>query len=244
MFGNVLLPKSIMNTAWIGEFTSNCQKNSLSLIMFKWCHVKEENIEYIEQFYKHGWSLTFKAWAEWDHIKARCHYQSFPSKTLSKKTWTKCLLSLSKVFDDLCQRIGGKSCKHEKMAPTVTIYENIAVTLCLMSIAILRRRLRDRARVRRRATRSWLLRRKQRSAYNTLLKEWHTEDPNEFRNYFRMDKTTLMMLLEKVRPLIHVETGYQTSGSHICGRTICSDIAFSGYWFSLSCLLLPCAFVL
>ena len=71
-----------------------------------------------------------------------------------------------------------------------------------MSIAILRRRLRDRARVRRRATRSWLLRRKQRSAYNTLLKEWHTEDPNEFRNYFRMDKTTFMMLLEKVRPLI------------------------------------------
>jgi hypothetical protein len=22
-------------------------------------------------------------------LKARCHYQSFPSKTLSKKTWTK-----------------------------------------------------------------------------------------------------------------------------------------------------------
>ena len=80
-------------------------------------------------------------------IKARCHYQSFPSKTLSKntwtkKTWTKCLLSLSKFFYHLCQRIGGKSCKHEKMAPTITNYENIAVTLCLMSIAILRRRLR------------------------------------------------------------------------------------------------------
>jgi hypothetical protein len=40
------------------------------------------------------------------------------------------------------------------MAPTLTKYENIAVTLCLMSIAILRRRLRKRARVRRRATRS------------------------------------------------------------------------------------------
>jgi hypothetical protein len=50
------------------------------------------------------------------------------------------------------------------------------------------RRLRDRARVRRRATTSWLLRRKQRSAYNTLLKELHTEDPNEFRNYqFRLE---------------------------------------------------------
>jgi hypothetical protein len=80
-------------------------------------------------------------------LKARCHYQSFPSKTLSKKTWTKCLLSLSKFFDHLCQRIGGKSCKHEKMAPTLTKYENIAVTLCLMSIAILRRGLQDRARV-------------------------------------------------------------------------------------------------
>ena len=118
------------------------------------------------------------------------------------------------------------------MAPTLTNYENIAVTLCLMSIAILRR-LCDRARVRRRATRSWLLmvvflyripkaplhqtlvfllflctshdfpiyqlcgllRRKQRSAYNTLLKELHTEDPNEFRNYFRMDKTTIQSIL-------------------------------------------------
>jgi hypothetical protein len=127
-------------------------------------------------------------------LKARCHYQSFPSKTLSKKTWTKCLLSLSKFFDHLCQRIGGKSCKHEKMASTLTNYENIAVTLCLMSIAILRR-LRDRARVRRRATRSWLLRRKQRSAYNTLLKELHTEDLNEFRNYFRMDKTNIQSIL-------------------------------------------------
>ena len=88
------------------------------------------------------------------------------------------------------------------MAPTLTKYENIAVTLCLMSIAILRRRLRGRARVRRRATRFWLLRRKQRNAYNTLLKELHTEVPNEFRNYFRMDKTTFKMPLEKVRPLI------------------------------------------
>jgi hypothetical protein len=78
------------------------------------------------------------------------------------------------------------------MAPTLTNYENIAVTLCLMSFAILRRRLWDRARVR---SRYWLLRRKQRSAYNTLLTELHTEDPNEFRNYFRMDKTTIQSIL-------------------------------------------------
>jgi hypothetical protein len=113
------------------------------------------------------------------NIKINYVLSNFPSKTLSKKTWTKCLLSLSKFFDHLCQRIGGKSCKHEKMAPTLTKYENIAVTLYLMSIAFLRRKLRDRARVRRRATRSWLLRRKQRSAYNTFLNELHTEDPNE-----------------------------------------------------------------
>ena len=170
-----------------------------------------------------------------DPVNRTVLYQSFPSKTLSKKTWTKktwtkCLLSLSSFLiifvKELEGRTGGKSCKHAKMAPTLTKYENIAVTLCLMSIAILRRRLRDRARVRRRTTRSWLLRRKQRSAYNTLLKELHTEDPNEFRNYFRMDKTTFRMLLEKVRPPI--ETGYQTSGNYICGRTTCSDIAFSG----------------
>ena len=92
--------------------------------------------------------------------------------------------SIKNFVKELEGRIGGKSCKHEQMAPTLTNYENIAVTLCLMNIAILRRRLRDRARVRRRATTSWLLRRKQRSAYNTLLKELHTEDPNEFRNYF------------------------------------------------------------
>ena len=103
--------------------------------------------------------------------------------------------NLDSFFYHLCQRIGGKSCKHEKMAPTLTNYENIAVTLCLMSIAILKRRLRDRARVRRRPTRSWLLRRKQRSAYNTLLKELHIEDPNEFQNYFRMDKTTIQSIL-------------------------------------------------
>jgi hypothetical protein len=71
-------------------------------------------------------------------------------------------------------------------------------------IAILRRRLRDRARVRRRATRSWLLRRKQRSAYNTLLKELHTEDPNEFRNYFKenfdkvFDETLIVTTVKEI----------------------------------------------
>jgi hypothetical protein len=38
---------------------------------------------------------------------------------------------LGQFFYHLCQRIGWKSCKHEKMAPTLTNYENIAVTLCL-----------------------------------------------------------------------------------------------------------------
>ena len=181
------------------------------------------------------WCLT--------RVKARCHYQSFPSKTLSKKTWTKCLLSLSKFFDHLCQRIGEKSCQHEKMAPTLTNYENIAVTLCLMSIAILRRRLRDRARVRRRATRSWLLRRKQRSAYNTLLKELHTEDPNEFRNYFRMDKTTFKMLLEKVRPLIERQDTKLREAISAAER-LAVTLRFLATDFPFPAFLLPCAFVL
>ena len=43
-------------------------------------------------------SLVIEQWKFTSALKARCHYQSFPSKTLSKKTWTKCLLSLSKFF--------------------------------------------------------------------------------------------------------------------------------------------------
>ena len=135
-------------------------------------------------------------------------------------------------------RIGGKSCKHDKMAPTLTNYEYIAVTLCLMSIAILRRRLRDRARVGRRATRSWFLRRKQRSAYNTLLKELHTEDPNEFRNYFRMDKTTFKMLLEKVRPLIERREAISAA------ERLAVTLRFLATDFPFPAFLLPCAFVL
>ena len=141
-------------------------------------------------------------------------------------------------------RIGGKSCKHEKVVPTLTNYENIAVTLCLMSIAILRRRLRDRARVRRGgATRSWLLRRKQRSAYNTLLKELHTEDPNEFRNYFRMDKTTFKMLLEKVRPLIKRQDTKLREAISAAER-LAVTLRFLATDFPFPAFLLPCAFVL
>jgi hypothetical protein len=43
-------------------------------------------------------SLVIEQWKFTSALKAHCHYQSFPSKTLSKKTWTKCLLSLSKFF--------------------------------------------------------------------------------------------------------------------------------------------------
>ena len=152
-------------------------------------------------------------------------------------------MSLSKCFDHLCQRIGGKSCKHDKMAPILTNYENVAVTLCLMIIAILRRRLRDRARVRRRATRSWLLRRKQRSAYNTLLRELHTEDPNEFRNDFRMEKTTFKMLLEKVRPLIErQDTKLREDISAV--ERLAVTLRFLATDFPFPAFLLPCTFVL
>jgi hypothetical protein len=139
--------------------------------------------------------------------------------------------------------IGGKSCKHDKMAPTLTKYENIAVTLCLMSIAILRRRLWDRARVRWRATKSWLLRRKKRSAYNTLLKELQTEDPNEFPNYFRMDKTTFKMLLQKVRPLIkRKDTKLREAIS--AAERLAVTLRFLATDFPFPAFLLPCAFVL
>ena len=104
-----------------------------------------------------------------------------------------------------------------------------------MSIAILRMRLRDRARV----TRSWLLRRKQKSAYNTLLKELHTEDPpNEFRNYFRMDKTTFKMLLEKVRQ----DTKLQEAIS--AAERLAVTLRFLTTDFPIPAFLLPCAFVL
>jgi hypothetical protein len=129
------------------------------------------------------------------------------------------------------------------MAQTLTNYENIAVTLCLMSIAILRRRLRDRARVRRRATRYWLLRGKQRSAYNTLLKELHTEDPNEFRNYVRMDKTTFKMLLEKVRPLIERQDTKLREAISAAER-LAVTLRFLATDFLFPAFLLPCAFVL
>jgi hypothetical protein len=39
---------------------------------------------------------------------------------------------------ELAGRIGGKSCKHEKMASTLTNYENIAVPLCLMRFRLTR----------------------------------------------------------------------------------------------------------
>ena len=129
------------------------------------------------------------------------------------------------------------------MAPILTNYENVVVTLCLMSIAILRRRLRDRARVRRRATRSWLLRRKQRSAYNTLLRKLHTEDPNEFRNDFRMEKTTFKMLLEKVRPLIErQDTKLREDISAV--ERLAVTLRFLATDFPFPAFLLPCTFVL
>ena len=109
-----------------------------------------------------------------------------------------------------------------------------------MSIAILRMRLRDRARV----TRSWLLRRKQKSAYNTLLKELHTEDPpNEFRNYFRMDKTTFKMLLEKVRPLIERQDTKLREAISAAER-LAVTLRFLATDFPFPAFLLPCAFVL
>jgi hypothetical protein len=90
-----------------------------------------------------------------------------------------------------------------------------------MSIAILRRRLRYRARVRRRATRSWLPRGKQRSAYNTLLKELHTEDPNEFRNY------TIFSCLQDFPPIIWQRWPKNVDGDN----RHCPSFLWQSFWW-------------
>ena len=95
-------------------------------------------------------------------VKENLDKEDLDKEDLDKEDLDKVSVVTIKVFRSSLSKIWRKSCKHEKMVPTLTKYENIAVTLCLMSIAILRRRLRDRARVRRRATISWLLRREQR----------------------------------------------------------------------------------
>ena len=97
--------------------------------------------------------------------------------------------------------------------------------------------------MRRSATRSWLLRRKQRIAYNTLLKELHSEDPNEFQNYFRMDKTTFKMLLEKVRPLIERQDT-QLREAVSAAERLAVTLGFLATDFPFPAFLLPCAFVL
>jgi hypothetical protein len=85
-------------------------------------------------------------------IKACCHYQRFPSKTWSKKT-----VVTIKVFLMIGQRKGGNSMyTKSKMAP-VNISQNdyLALSLCLLCITILRRRIRHRTRVGKRQTRYW-----------------------------------------------------------------------------------------
>ena len=91
------------------------------------------------------------------NLKACCHYQSFPSKTWSKKTWSKSCVVTIKVFLMIGQRKGGNSMSTKsKMAP-VNISQNdyLALSLCLLCITILRRRIRYRTRVGKRRTRYW-----------------------------------------------------------------------------------------
>jgi hypothetical protein len=95
-------------------------------------------------------------------LKACCHYQSFPSKTwskktLTKKTWSKSCVIIFKVFLMIGQRKGGNSMfTKSKMAP-VNISQNdyLALSLCVLYITILRRRIRHRTRVGKRQTRYW-----------------------------------------------------------------------------------------
>ena len=85
-------------------------------------------------------------------LKACCNYQSFPSKT-----WSKLCVVTIKVFLMIGQRKGGNSIfTKSKMAP-VNISQNdyLALSLCLLCITILRRRIRHRTRVGKRQTRYW-----------------------------------------------------------------------------------------
>ena len=95
-------------------------------------------------------------------LKACCHYQSFSSntwskKSLTKKTWSKSCVVTIKVFLVIGQSKGRNSMSTKsKMAP-VNISQNdyIALSLCLLCITILRRRIRHRKRVGKRQTRYW-----------------------------------------------------------------------------------------
>jgi hypothetical protein len=130
-----------------------------------------------------GWfpSKSIKVWRKigWSSIPSKL-VKGGKGKISSQKTQCHCKSFCRRYgfpkFGNLSLYQWSHFLKEHLECRFLTNYENIAVTLCLMNIAILRRRLRDRARVRRRETTSWLLRRKQRSAYNTLLKELHTED--------------------------------------------------------------------
>jgi hypothetical protein len=85
-------------------------------------------------------------------LKACCNYQSFPSKT-----WSKLCVVTIKVFLMIGQRKGRNSMfTKSKMAP-VNISQNdyLALSLCLLCITILRRRIRHRTRVGKRQTRYW-----------------------------------------------------------------------------------------
>ena len=91
-------------------------------------------------------------------LKACCNYQSFPSKT-----WSKLCVVTIKVFLMIGQRKGGNSMlTKSKMAP-VNISQNdyLALSLCLLCITILRRWIRHRTTVGKKADKilvlSWSL---------------------------------------------------------------------------------------
>jgi len=149
---------------------------------------------------------NIELWTLW--FKACCHYQSFPSKTWSKKTltkttWSKSCVVTIKAFLMIGQRNGGNSMfTKSKMAP-VNISQNDYLALSLYVFCVLPFWGGEldipQIWVGKRRTRYWLLRRKQRSTFNTLLQELHSEDPVEFKNYFRMDKAMFKVLLAKVK---------------------------------------------
>ena len=85
------------------------------------------------------------------------HKQTWSKKTLTKKIWSKSCVVTIKVCLMIGQRKGRNSMSTKSKMASVNISQNdyLALSLCLLCITILRRRIRHRKRVGKRHTRYW-----------------------------------------------------------------------------------------
>ena len=73
--------------------------------------------------------------------------------------------------------------------------ENVAISLCLITIASAALSIRRDWTRPRRWARAWIYRRRQFGAHHALMKELASEDSHSFRNFIRMDKQDFDELL-------------------------------------------------